>query len=107
MELNASVSAVVTGVIIPFILPLIMQSKWSSKTKSLVTLGIALVAGVINTILTGQGADIATVLTGTVVVYQSLNKTGIFDTISEATDFNKDKDSVPTPPEGYKAGAEE
>ncbi len=107
MELNASVSAVITGIIIPFVLPLIMQTKWSSRVKSLVTLGIALIAGVINTILTGQNADVIAVLTATVVVYQSFNKTGVFDTISEATDLNKDKDTLPTPPEGYQAGLEE
>ena len=104
MELNASVSALVTGIIIPFVLPLIMQTKWSSKVKSLVTLGLALLAGLINAAITGQVADIATVLTGTVVVYQSLNKTGVFTAISEATDFNKTQDEVPTPPTDYKAG---
>lgn len=107
MDLNASVSAVVTGVVIPFVMPLIMQSHWSSRVKSLVTLGIALVAGVVNTLITGQNADIIAVLTSTVVVYQSLNKTGVFDTISQATDITPKLDEVPTPAEDYQAGTEE
>ena len=107
MELNASVSAVITGVIIPFVLPLIMQSHWSSRVKSLVTLGIAIVAGVINTLITGQNADVAAVLGATVVVYQSFNKTGVFDAISQKTDFTPKIDTVPEPAEDYQAGTEE
>ena len=107
MDLNASVSAVITGIIIPFVMPLIMQTHWSSRVKSLVTLGIALVAGVVNTLITGQNADVIAVLTSTVVVYQSLNKTGVFDAISEKTDFTPKLDEVPTPDEEYQANSEE
>ncbi len=107
MELNASVSAVITGLVIPFVLPLIMQSHWSSRTKSLITLGIAIVAGVVNTLITGQNADVAAVLTSTVVVYQSFNKTGVFDTISEKTDITPKLEEVPEPAEDYQANVEE
>lgn len=107
MNLDASVSAIITGIIIPFVMPLILQSRWSSRVKSLVTLGIALAAGIVNTIITGQNADVIAVLTATVVVYQSLNKTGVFDTISNATDITIKQDEVPTPPQGYQANTEE
>lgn len=107
MDLDASVSAIITGIIIPFVMPLILQTRWSSRVKSLVTLGIALVAGIVNTIITGQNADVIAVLTATVVVYQSLNKTGVFDTIGTATDFTPKLDEVPTPAEDYQANTEE
>lgn len=107
MNLDASVSAIITGIIIPFVMPLILQSRWSSRVKALVTLGIALAAGVINTIVTGQNADVIAVLTATVVVYQSLNKTGVFDTISNATDITPKLDEVPTPTGDYQANTEE
>lgn len=107
MELNASVSAVITGIIIPFVLPLIMQSHWSSRAKSLITLGIAVIAGVINATITGQAFDIAMVLSSVVVVYQSLNKTGVFDAISSVTDITPKIDEVPKPTDGYQANMEE
>lgn len=107
MELNASVSAIITGIIIPFVLPLIMQSHWSSRAKSLVTFGIAIAAGVINAVITGQTADVATVLAGVVIVYQSFNKTGVFDAIGTVTDFTPKLDEVPEPKDDYQANTEE
>lgn len=105
MELDPSVSSIITGIIIPFVLPLLMQTKWSSKTKSLITFAVAIIAGVVNAIISGNSTDIAVVLMSVVTVYQSLNKTGVFNTISEATDIKSKKvDAVPNPPEDYKAG---
>ena len=85
MELDPSVSAVLTGIIIPFVLPLIFKSKWSSRTKAIVTFLIALAGGIINTVITGVVSDIPAVLTSVVVVYQMFNKTGVFDAIGEIT----------------------
>lgn len=105
MELDPSVSSIITGIIIPFVLPLLMQTKWSSKTKALITFAVAIIAGVVNAFISGNSTDIAVVLMSVVAVYQSLNKTGVFNTISEATDFKPTTvDEVPNPPEDYKAG---
>lgn len=85
MQLDPSLSAVITGVVIPFVLPLIFNSKWSSKTKAIITFVFALAGGVINAIVTGTIADIPTVLSGVVIVYQMFNKTGVFDNIGNLT----------------------
>lgn len=105
MELDPSVSSIITGIVIPFVLPLLMQTKWSSKTKALITFAVAIAAGIVNAVISGNSTDIAVVLMSVVAVYQSLNKTGVFNTISEATDIKPaEVDEVPTPPEDYKAG---
>ena len=85
MVLDPSLSSIITSVVIPFVLPLIMRTKWSSRTRALVTFAIALAAGIINAIITGTISDIPTVLTGVVVVYQMFNKTGVFDEIGGLT----------------------
>ena len=105
MELDPAVSSIITGIIIPFALPLLMQTHWSSKTKALITFFVAIAAGVVNAIISGNATDIAVVLMSVTAVYQSLNKTGVFNTISEATDFTSPEvDQLPTPPKDYKAG---
>ena len=105
MELDPSVNSIITGIIIPFVLPMLTQTKWSSKTKALITFVVAIIAGIINAAISGNATDIAVVLMSVVTVYQSLNKTGVFDTISEATDFKETEvDEVPNPPKDYKAG---
>lgn len=105
MELDPAVSSIITGIVIPFVLPLIMQSHWSSKTKALITFVVAIAGGIVNALISGNATDIAVVLMSVVAVYQSLNKTGVFNTISEATDIKQPEvDEVPNPPEDYRAG---
>lgn len=104
MEIDSTMWAVLTGMVIPFISPLFSQWKWSSNKRQLFVFIISIVSGIVNALISGEITSIPVVLGSVVAVYQSLNKTGIFEKIENATSITTVVDEVPTPPEDYKAG---
>ena len=104
MEIDSTLWAVLTGAVIPFISPLFSQWQWSAKKRQIFVLILSLVAGIINALISGEINSIPLVFGSVVAVYESLNKTGIFSKIEEATSITTVVDEAPTPPENYLAG---
>lgn len=76
-------TAILLGFITTFIVPLISQSKFSSKARQLIAMGLSIAAGFISVAISGQwsvGNVVGSVMLSIVAsqsFYQSLNKTGV------------------------------
>lgn len=90
-------SALLLGVITTFIVPVISQSKFSSKTRQLIAVGLSIAAGFINVALSGQwtaaniAGSIMLAIAGSQTFYAALNKTGVFGSIEQATNIGGGK----------------
>lgn len=93
---TADYTTILLGFITTFIVPLISQSKFSSKARQLIAMGLSIAAGFISVAISGQwsvGNVVGSVMLSIVAsqsFYQSLNKTGVFGAIEQATDVKED-----------------
>ena len=89
-------TTILLGFITTFIVPLISQSKFSSKTRQLIAMSLSIVAGFISVAISGQWSvsnvvsSVMLAIVASQSFYQSLNKTGIFGAIEQATDVKED-----------------
>lgn len=93
-------ATILLGFISTFITPLISQSKFSSRTRQLIAMGLSIAAGFVSVAISGEWSAsniISSVMLAIVAAqsfYQSLNKTGVYGAIESATDVNKEKEEV-------------
>ena len=95
---------------LPFILATINQPKFSSSTKQIIGLVSVVLVGVAVPVLQGK-FDFANIMANTGIVfatmqsvYAGLNKTGLWDNISNATSPKTVGNVANQPPADYSAG---
>lgn len=90
-------TAILLGFVTTFVVPIVSQSKFSSKTRQLIAMGLSIAAGFINVALSGQwtpenvAVSVMLAIAGSQLFYESLNKTGLFGAIESATDIKEIK----------------
>lgn len=89
-------TTILLGFITTFIVPLISQSKFSSKARQLIAMGLSIAAGFISVAISEQwsvGNVVSSVMLSIVAsqsFYQSLNKTGVLGAIERTTGVKED-----------------
>lgn len=92
----ADYTTILLGFITTSIVPLISQSKFSSKARQLIAMGLSIAAGFISVAISEQwsvGNVVSSAMLSIVAsqsFYQSLNKTGVLGAIEQTTGVKED-----------------
>ena len=90
-------ASILMGFVATFVVPIVSQSHFSSKTRQLIAMATAIIAGFISVLMSGEwsmtnvAGSIMLAIVASQAFYQSLNKTGIFGSIENVTDLGDKK----------------
>lgn len=106
--MQLDVASITVSTVLPFILAIINQPCFSKKAKQIIALISVVLVGIGVPMINGT-FDFANILANVGIcfasmqsVYAGLNKTGVFDSIMNATSRTT-SETLPTPPEDYAA----